>query len=83
MRVMVTGGAGFIGSHFVEMFTKGKFPQISEILIVDSLTYAAKLSNLDHSLKDKRVSFFNGDIRDFEFINGHCKSIQAIIFAKR
>jgi dTDP-glucose 4,6-dehydratase len=79
LKVMVTGGAGFIGSHFVEMFTLGVFPEISEIVIIDSLTYAGKLSNMEQSLKDERVTFFHGDIRDFEFVSVHCKDVQAIV----
>lgn len=47
MRILVTGGAGFIGSHFVELLEKVSQPQISEIIIIDSLTYAGNLGNLD------------------------------------
>ena len=46
MRVLVTGGAGFIGSNFVELALTDQFPEISSVLVLDKLTYAGKQSNL-------------------------------------
>ena len=57
MRIIVTGGAGFIGSHFINLVGKQN-PHI-EIVLVDKLTYAADLNNLD-----VKVKFINKDICD-------------------
>ena len=40
MHVLVTGGAGFIGSNFVRMIADGSLPQISQVTVLDKLTYA-------------------------------------------
>ncbi len=60
MKVLVTGGAGFIGSNFVHRTLATK-PDI-EISILDALTYAGRLSNLSGTLE--RVQFTQGDIKD-------------------
>ena len=79
MKILVTGGAGFIGSNFVEMFTQDAFPQISEIVVLDELTYAGSLENLDKSMTDSRVSFIEGDICDFEAVQKATKGVDAIL----
>ena len=79
MKILVTGGAGFIGSNFVEMFTQDAFPQISEIVVLDALTYAGSLENLDKSMTDSRVSFIEGDICDFEAVLKATKGVDAIL----
>lgn len=58
MRILVTGGAGFIGSNFVHYWV-GKYPN-DEIIVLDKLTYAGNLENLE-SVKDK-ITFIKGDI---------------------
>ena len=57
MRIIVTGGAGFIGSHFINLI--GKQNPTIEIVLVDKLTYAANLNNLD-----VKVKFIKKDICD-------------------
>lgn len=58
MRILVTGGAGFIGSNFVR-YILGKHPEY-EIVVLDKLTYAGRLENLQ-DLMDK-ITFIRGDI---------------------
>ena len=59
---MVTGGAGFIGSNFVHYWAK-KYPQ-DRIVVLDALTYAGNLQNLQALLEQDRIRFVKGDICD-------------------
>ncbi len=62
--VLITGGAGFIGSHVVRLFVK-KYPR-TKIINYDSLTYAGNLNNLK-DIQDKKNYFFErGDITDYK-----------------
>ena len=61
-RLLVTGGAGFIGSHFVEHALSRSLAD--KIVVLDALTYAGKRSNLESALADSRVRFVHGDICD-------------------
>jgi dTDP-glucose 4,6-dehydratase len=60
MRILVTGGAGFIGSNFVRHMLTGSADV--EIVNMDALTYAGNLENLADIEGDARYSFFKGDI---------------------
>lgn len=64
MRLLVTGGAGFIGSNFVR-YVLGKYGDV-EIIVYDKLTYAGRLDNLRDVYYDKRFAFVYGDIVDEE-----------------
>ena len=68
MKLLVTGGAGFIGSNFVRMALTDKFPDfnIEELTVLDLLTYAGDEENLKPVASDKRYKFVEGDIRDLE-----------------
>jgi dTDP-glucose 4,6-dehydratase len=68
MKILVTGGAGFIGSNFVRMALTDKFPDfnVDEITVLDLLTYAGDEENLAPIATDKRYKFVKGDIRDLE-----------------
>lgn len=68
MKILVTGGAGFIGSNYVNDLVSQQ-TEWTEIVILDSLTYAGNVSNLSFALTDSRVSFVKGDIRDIDFVN--------------
>ncbi len=63
---MVTGGAGFIGSHFVLHILK-EYEDVN-VINFDVLTYAANLSNLKHVENNKRYKFIKGDIRDYDAV---------------
>ena len=66
-RVLVTGGAGFIGSNFIRYFLKHY--DCEALVNLDLLTYAGNLENLTDVEKDSRYTFVKGDIRDREFVN--------------
>lgn len=62
MRLLVTGGAGFIGSAFVRLVL-GHRPEAT-VTVLDALTYAGNLTNLDAVRRDPRFRFIKGDIAD-------------------
>jgi dTDP-glucose 4,6-dehydratase len=64
MRVLVTGGAGFIGSHYVRQVLSGAYPTLADadVVVLDKLTYAGNLANLAPVEDDPRLRFVHGDI---------------------
>jgi dTDP-glucose 4,6-dehydratase len=64
MRILVTGGAGFIGSHYVRTLLAGGYPGFDDpaVTVLDKLTYAGNLANLDPVAG--RYEFVHGDICD-------------------
>lgn len=67
MKILITGGAGFIGSHVVRLFVN-KYPDYS-IVNLDKLTYAGNLANLKDIENKPNYKFIKGDIVDADFIN--------------
>ncbi len=66
--ILITGGAGFIGSNFISYMYK-KYPDL-RFLVLDALTYAGNIDNFSLLLKnDKRFQFWYGDVRNPEIVN--------------
>jgi dTDP-glucose 4,6-dehydratase len=65
-KILITGGAGFIGSHVVRLFVN-KYPEY-KIFNLDKLTYAGNLANLTDIEKKENYTFIKGDIVDAKFI---------------
>ncbi|OGF24650.1 dTDP-glucose 4,6-dehydratase [Candidatus Falkowbacteria bacterium RIFCSPLOWO2_02_FULL_45_21] len=77
MKILVTGGAGFIGSNFIHYWLK-KYPTDS-IVNLDALTYAGNLENLRAVENNKNYKFIKGDIGDTELINDAVKGVDLIV----
>ena len=67
MRILVTGGAGFIGSNFVRRILDGTYSGFSSVTVLDKLTYAGSMSNLSQLPKNS-FKFVKGDICDPELV---------------
>ena len=65
MKILVTGGAGFIGSNFILQRMR---EDTSSIINLDKLTYAGNLHNLESVTGDARYAFEQGDIGDRGFV---------------
>ncbi|PXF31972.1 spore coat protein [Pokkaliibacter plantistimulans] len=65
-RLLVTGGAGFIGANFVHYWIK-KYPD-DKVVVLDALTYAGNLSNLDPVSDHESFEFVHGDICDTQLV---------------
>ncbi len=77
MKLLVTGGAGFIGSNFILYWLK-KYPQ-DKIINLDKLTYAGNLENLKAVEKNPNYKFVQGDICNQELINQVTHNIDIIV----
>ena len=66
MRILVTGGAGFIGSHYVRTLLGGGYPGFgdAQVTVFDKLTYAGNLANLEPVTDSPGLTFVRGDICD-------------------
>ena len=64
MKVLVTGGAGFIGSHFLDLLLSEQTKHIEKVICLDLLTYAGREENFAHHLDNPKFNFINGDIGD-------------------
>ena len=72
--ILVTGGAGNIGSHIVDMCIK---EGAKKVIVIDNFTRGV-ISNLDWAKKNGNVEVVNGDIRDFELLNKYFKNVDYV-----
>jgi len=78
MRLIVTGGAGFIGSNFVRRIVDGSLTGIDHVTVLDKLTYAGSLTNLQMLPKDS-YEFIEGDIADSSLVDRITKRHDALV----
>jgi len=77
LKILITGGAGFIGSNFIHYIINEKSEY--EIINLDLLTYAGNLDNLKDIEKKENYKFIKGDITDFETVNKIMKQVDFVI----
>ncbi|NQV12652.1 dTDP-glucose 4,6-dehydratase [Candidatus Uhrbacteria bacterium] len=77
MKLLVTGGAGFIGSNFIRYYLR-EHP-VDEIVNLDALTYAGNLENLSDIEEDPRYTFVHGSITDRDLVFDLVKDVDAIV----
>jgi dTDP-glucose 4,6-dehydratase len=77
VRVLVTGGAGFIGCNFVR-HALGVSDRV-EVVVLDALTYAGHLSSLADVADDPRLTFVHGDIRDGALVDRLVADVDAVV----
>ncbi len=78
MRILITGGAGFIGSNFVR-FSLENHPD-DRILVLDALTYAGNLENFSKSIMENpNFQFFHGNICDEELVGELMRNVDAVV----
>jgi len=81
MKILVTGGAGFIGSHFVRTTLLGGYPDLAsaDVTVLDKLTYAGNLANLDPIKDSPRLRFVEGDILDVKLVDELVSEADAVV----
>jgi len=77
MKLLVTGGAGFIGSNFIRYWLK-KYPD-DHIINLDNLTYAGNLENLKEIENNKNYLFIKGSICDAELVHQIIKGVDIVV----
>jgi dTDP-glucose 4,6-dehydratase len=80
MRVVITGGAGFIGSRFTELFLEqAERLGYDDIVLLDALTYSGRRDNMTKALLDSRVSFVEASILDADVTDDLLRGAHAIV----
>lgn len=77
MKLLVTGGAGFIGSNFVNGLVGSS--RWDQVVVLDALTYAGNKSNLAEALQDARIKFIHGDIRDVDLVDKIMSDVDYVV----
>ncbi|MBF4617297.1 dTDP-glucose 4,6-dehydratase [Clavibacter sp. VKM Ac-2873] len=81
MRILVTGGAGFIGSNFVRHALQDHYAGLegADVVVLDALTYSGNLENLAPVSGSPRYAFVHGDIRDDAVLDEWIPQVDAVV----
>jgi dTDP-glucose 4,6-dehydratase len=81
LKILVTGGAGFIGSNFVRMAIRGDlgFEDLEEVIVLDKLTYAGNLAALNEVELSPKFRFIHGDICDSDLAQSLISQVQMVL----
>jgi dTDP-glucose 4,6-dehydratase len=81
VKILVTGGAGFIGSHFVRTMLGGGYPAYADadVVVLDKLTYAGNRANLAPVADSPRLTFVEGDILDAAGMEELMTGVDAVV----
>ncbi|MEU3844915.1 dTDP-glucose 4,6-dehydratase [Streptomyces sp. NPDC028635] len=81
MKILVTGGAGFIGSQFVRALLLGELPsgEGAQVTVLDNLTYSGNEANLAPVADKPGYTFVRGDIRDFATVDDVMRGQDAVV----
>jgi dTDP-glucose 4,6-dehydratase len=77
MKLLVTGGAGFIGSHFLRSQIIKNYWE--KIVVLDSLTYAANLNNIKEFIDTSQIDFVKGDICDEKIVKYVMEDVSTVV----
>jgi len=73
VRIFVTGGAGFIGSHLVDSLIEHNH----DVIVYDNL-FRGKIKNIEDHIKQNRIKFIEGDIRDYDLLEKSCRESEMV-----
>jgi dTDP-glucose 4,6-dehydratase len=81
VKLLVTGGAGFIGSQFVRAVLSGGYQDLvgAQVTVLDKLTYSGNRANLDPVAADPRLTFVHGDICDPALVDEVVRDADAVV----
>jgi dTDP-glucose 4,6-dehydratase len=81
MRTLVTGGAGFIGSHYIRTLLGGGYPgyEDARVTVLDKLSYAGNLANLASVAASPAMTFVTGDICDGDLLHALLPGHDAVV----
>jgi dTDP-glucose 4,6-dehydratase len=81
VKVLVTGGAGFIGSNFVRRTLADEYPSLvgADVVVLDALTYSGNRANLDPVADSPRFTFVHGSIADVALLDATLPGVDAIV----
>lgn len=81
MRILVTGAAGFIGSHYVRSLLSGRYPEFkgADVTVVDKLTYSGNIDNLAPVASSPQFQFVQGDIADDALVDDLVREHEIVV----